>query len=143
MPQEPGPVDIGEQKPVLPDVNWPARAKPQFLIITQDQLDKPHQLVEMKNNDRLQTHIVIDRFKQGHELMPGQTKELDLTTDDIEYFRKQRRPNRLSHDGSRVLPQHPVEILNVREAPPANTDEQVAASLEKRPITRQRLRDDG
>lgn len=132
MAFEPGPVDIGVQKPVEPDRNWPARAKPQFLIVTQDQLDKPHQLVEMRNNDRAQTHIIIDRFLQGHEIVPGQTKEIDLTLSDVEYFRRQRAPNRLSHDG-RLLPQHPVEVLGVREAPPANTDEQVARAVADKP----------
>jgi hypothetical protein len=129
MPYEPGPVDLGIQKPVEPDINWPARAKPQFLIVTQEQLDRPHQLVELKNTERQQTHIIIDRFMQGHELMPGQTKELDLTVDDIEYFRRQRQANRMSPDGRRVLPAHPVEVLGVREPPPANTDEQVAAAV--------------
>jgi hypothetical protein len=142
MAYEPGPVDLGIQKPVEPDINWPARAKPQFLIVTQEQLDKPHQLVQLRNNDRQQTHIIIDRFLQGHELAPGQTEEMDLTVDDINYFRRQRAPNRLSLDRSRALPIHPVEVLGVREAPPANTDEEVMAALEtKQPVTRRRLND--
>jgi hypothetical protein len=142
MPFEPGPVDLGIQTPVEPDKNWPARAKPQFLIVTQDQLDRPHQLVEMRNNDRAQTHIVIDRFLQGHELAPGQSREIDLTVDDIEYFRKQRAANRLSPDGRRVLPTHPVEVLGVREAPPANSDAAVQIALDgERPAQRRRTAD--
>jgi hypothetical protein len=142
MPYEPGPVDIGIQQPVQPDINWPARSKPQFLIVSQEQLDKPHQLVEMRNTDRAQIHIIIDRFLQGHELLPGQTKELDMTVDDINYFRRQRAPNRLSPDGHRVLPQHPVEVLGVREAPPANSDAAVVAALEaERPSQRRRTSD--
>jgi hypothetical protein len=140
MPFEPGPVDIGVQTPVQPDVNWPARAKPQFLIVTQEQLDKPHQLVELRNNDRAQTHIIIDRFLQGHELLPGQSQEMDMTVDDIEYFRRQRAANRLSPDGLRVLPAHPVEVLGVREAAPVNSDAAVVAALESadRPTQRRR-----
>jgi hypothetical protein len=143
MPYEPGPVDIGEvMKPVHPDANWPARAKPQFLIVTPEQLERPHQLVEMRNNDRQQIHIIIDRFLQGHELAPGQTKEIDLTVDDIDYFRRQRAPNRLSPDGLRVLPVHPVEVLGIREAPPANSDAAVQAALEtERPAQRRRTAD--
>jgi hypothetical protein len=145
MPAEPGPVDIGIQQPVKPDINWPARAKPQFLIVSQEQLDKPHQLVELRNNDRAQTHIIIDRFLQGHELAPGQSQELDLTVDDINYFRRQRAPNRMSQDGRRLLPPHPVEVLGVREAPPANSDAEVVAALEAndRPAQRRRLTSDG
>lgn len=145
MPFEPGPVDLGIQEPVKPDVNWPARSKPQFLVVTKDQLDKPHQLAEMRNNDRVQTHIIIDRFLQGHELAPGQTREIDLTVEDIEYFRRQRRANRMSADRTRVLPAHPVEVLGVREAPPANTDEEVVATLEaaETPPVRQRLKNNG
>jgi hypothetical protein len=143
MPYEPGPVDIGIQTPVEPDKNWPARAKPQFLIVTEDQLARPHQLVELRNTDRAQIHIIIDRFLQGHELMPGQTKELDLTVDDINFFRKHRAANRLSPDGSRLLPSHPVEVLGVREAPPANSDAAVVAALEDKPAQRRRLSTDG
>lgn len=135
MAYEPGPVDIGIQEPVQPDINWPARAKPQFLIVNQDHLDKPHQLVQMRNTDRQQVHIIIDRFLQGHELMPGQSKEMDMTVDDINYFRRLRAPNRLSQDGRRVLPDHPVEVVGVREAPPANTEEQVAAAIAKPKLT--------
>lgn len=139
MPFEPGPVDIDVQTPVQPDINWPARAKPQFLIVSQEQLDKPHQRVEMRNNDRQQMHIIIDRFLQGHELAPGQSKEIDLTADDINYFRRQRAPNRLSNDGSRVLPPHPVEVVGVRDAPPANSEATVVAALEaERPTQRRR-----
>lgn len=144
MAFEPGPVDIGVQKPVEPDKNWPARAKPQFLIVTEAQLQKPHQLVEMRNTDRVQTHIIIDRFMQGHELAPGQLKELDMLVEDINYFRRQRAPNRLSPDGSRMLPIHPVEVLGVREAPPANSEAAVVAALEDdKPATRRRLSPDG
>lgn len=143
MPFEPGPVDLGIQKPVEPDKNWPARSKPQFLIVTQAQLDMPHQLVELRNNDRVQTHIVIDRFLNGHEFGPGQTKEIDMTVEDINYFRRQRRPNRMSQDGTRLLPTHPVEILGVREAAPERSDEEVIAALESGPKVRQRLTVDG
>jgi hypothetical protein len=42
----------------------------------------------------IQTHSVIDRYMNGHELRPGQKKEMEMLVDEIAEFRKLGRPNR-------------------------------------------------
>jgi hypothetical protein len=42
----------------------------------------------------VQTHIVIDRFMNGHELRPGERKEVEMLVDEIAAFRELGRPNR-------------------------------------------------
>ena len=43
----------------------------------------------------VQTHVVIDRFSQGHTLLPGQRKhDVELPNDEIANFQEQRRPDR-------------------------------------------------
>ena len=108
--------DLGLAEPTRPDVNWPAHTKPQFLAVDENRLNTSHQLVKMRNNHPEQVHIIVDRFLRGHELMPGQTKEIDMIDADIRFFQRQRRTDRTGSDG-RPLPVHPVEIVGIREAP--------------------------
>jgi hypothetical protein len=51
------------------------------------------QLVKVKNTSN-QTHVIFDRFYQGIELQPGQTREVPMVTDELEALIDQRRPNR-------------------------------------------------
>src|SRR5215471_7513525 len=90
--------DLHVAEPSKPDVFWPAHRKPQFLQIPAGQLDKEHQLVTMRNTDREQTHVVIDRFMNGHEILPGQAVEVDLLAEDIEYFQRRRHPELVGKD---------------------------------------------
>jgi hypothetical protein len=53
-----------------------------------------HQRVRVRNTSPVQVHIVVDRNLVGHELQPGQVKELDMLVDEIEAFRALRLPGR-------------------------------------------------
>ena len=55
----------------------------------------PYSRVTIFNSSEVQTHIVIDRFSQGHTLRPGERKhDVELPNDEIAYFQEQRRPDR-------------------------------------------------
>jgi hypothetical protein len=54
----------------------------------------PSQRVTVMNTSQSQPHIVIDRFMNGHELRPGEKKEIDMLVDEIAAFRELGRPNR-------------------------------------------------
>ena len=41
----------------------------------------------MKNTS-FQNHIVIDRFNVGHELRPGEAREMEMLNDEIANFRE-------------------------------------------------------
>jgi hypothetical protein len=116
---EPEVQDLHIARPAPPDQNW-SRMQPMFIQPTQERLDKGHQIVEMRNStDKTPTlrgppipqkHIIIDRFNQGNELQPGESKSLDMLKEDIEYFLRERRLGRLDHLGM-AKPQHPIEIV--------------------------------
>lgn len=133
--------DLGIAEPVGPAPNWPARMKPQSIIPTAERLDADHQLATLRNTDPVQTHIVIDRFQQGHELAAGQRAEIDMLVADIKYFQRQRRPNRIGNNGQLLKP-HPILVEDCRAAPedvaPAHSDEEVEAA--QATTHRQRLR---
>ena len=122
--------DLHVAQPAPPDINWPAYRKPQFLQIPVGQLDKPHQLVMMRNSHRETTHVIIDRFMVGHELLPGQVKEIDLLAEDIEYFQRRRRPELVGRDQQGNPQLHPVIIEGLRDGP--GVVEQVQAETAER-----------
>lgn len=130
--------DLHETSPIGPAPNWPSRMKPQMLVADEARLKAEHQLATLHNTDPAQTHIVIDRFQRGHELFPGQKREIDMLVNDIKYFQRQRRPNRLGPDGSLMRP-HPIAVEGCRPTPedvaPENTDAVVEAALEKQRAT--------
>jgi hypothetical protein len=107
-------------RPHLPDTYW-ARMQPVTIMASQDRLDARHCLVTVKNssdtelahNGRVvpQLHVVIDRHMQGHELQPGQSKEVDLLVEQIEYFLQQRRPGRMNMFNGRPHPLHPIVVV--------------------------------
>jgi hypothetical protein len=69
-----------------------------------------HVKVTNTNDAKLpQRHLVMDRHLRGHELAPGETKELDMLVRDIEYFDNMRKPGRLDAKGQ-PLPKHPIKI---------------------------------
>ena len=122
--------DLGIPEPVKPDHNWPGRYKPQFVVPSPDRLKQSHQLVTMRNTDRAQTHIVIDRFLQGHELRPGETKEIDLLAEDIEYYQRRRRPEVVGKDHRGNPKLIPLVIDGVRDSydEPQQAEMQVRAT---------------
>jgi hypothetical protein len=128
MPLQDAPVqDLHVAEPGKPDINWPAHRRPQFLQVPKGQLDKEHQLVNIRNTDREQTHIVIDRFCVGHELQPGQVVEVDMLAEDIEYFQRRRQPNLVGKDDRGNPKLIPVVIEGIRDAPSVEQAAQEAA----------------
>jgi len=70
----------------------------------------PYSRVTLFNSSEVQTHIVIDRHSQPHTLLPGQRKhDVELPNEDIEYFQRERRPDRYFPSGE-PKPQHPIVI---------------------------------
>ena len=52
----------------------------------------PFSRVTIYNSSQVQTHVIIDRFSQGHTLRPGERKhDVELPNDEIAYFQEQRR----------------------------------------------------
>ncbi len=131
--------DLGVAEPVGPAPNWPARMKPQSIIPSEARLKAEHQVAMVFNSDPAQTHIIVDRFQQGHEVQAGQRHEIDMLVDDIKYFQRQRRPNRMSANGQLLRP-HPIIIEGVRPTPedaaPANSDDAVEAAQTRQRIQR-------
>jgi hypothetical protein len=109
-----GQPDLGVSRLREPDLNW--RAKPIQMTASQERLDKPHQRVSIRNTHPLQTHIVIDRVMQGHEILPGQIKhDIDMLADDIDYFLRMRQPR--TDNLGRQLPLHPIVIEGIPQEP--------------------------
>jgi hypothetical protein len=115
-----------------PDQNW-ARMQPIEIKPSQERLDKPHQLVSIKNNSPDQLHIIIDRKMHGHELQPGQTKhDIDMLASEIEYFLGERDPSRRDNIG-RPKPIHPIEIIGVKMHELEKPTEQSTETLKLKP----------
>jgi hypothetical protein len=111
------------------DTRW-ARAQPISVVPSKARLDAPHQLVTIKNTSPNQTHIVVDRFMVGHELLPGRSQaDVDMTAADIEYYLRQRRPDRTTTVAGivRQLPLHPVVIEGLTEDPQPQPREEISA----------------
>lgn len=95
-------------------------------------LKADHTRVTVKNNAQAQNHIVIDRFNVGHELRPGESREMDMVDIEIENFLEQRRPGRFYPEIDPLQPQgrpkppHPIEIVGYSAKP--SQDEQVEAA---------------
>lgn len=84
--------------------------KPEPPPPSQDRLGKPHSVVTLWNSSPDQTHIVIDRRNNGHELRPGDRKRhVEMLDEDIEYFLQQRAHNRVDPFGV-PYPPHPVVV---------------------------------
>jgi hypothetical protein len=139
-----GPVDLealvaGRGQPPAPDnlatpvtlvQPMPQPIVPQIMIIpSQERLNKTSQRVSVQNTDREQTHVIIDRHMNGHELRPGQVKEIEMVVDELEALRELGRPNRgvfmSGHRTGQVLPRHPVRFLDIPEAKPPLVTEPV------------------
>ena len=70
----------------------------------------PFSRVTVYNSSEVQTHIIIDRHSRQHVLRPGDRKrDVELPNEDIEYFQRERRPDRFFPSGE-PKPQHPIVI---------------------------------
>ncbi len=86
-----------------------------------ERLNAPSSRVMVVNTHEAQNFIVIDKYYEGHELRPGQRKEMELLNEEIAVFQSHRLPNRIGSDG---LPKAPHAILI--EGVPLMIDEQNA-----------------
>ena len=95
----------------MPDDNpyyAPMRPEP-----SKERLNAPSSRVIVKNTSEVQNHIVIDRFNVGHELRPGEAREMEMLNDEIAYFQEQRRPDRFYPGTTTPKPLHPIIIEGV------------------------------
>ncbi len=60
---------------------------------------------------------MVGRLYNGHSLRPGETKELEMLTGDVEAFRELARPNRgvymSGHLAGLPLPRHPLRFIDL------------------------------
>ena len=100
-----------------PDLNAqyhaPMRPEP-----TKERLDAKHSRVMVKNTSEKQNHIVIDRYNVGHELRPGERREMEMLDIEIANFVEHRRPGRFypeisPGDEPKPKPLHPILIEGV------------------------------
>ena len=83
----------------------------------------PYSRVTIFNSSEVQTHVVIDRFSQGHTLRPGERKhDVELPNDEIASFQAQRRPDRFypttdPTKPGRPKPLHPIVIEGIGPIP--------------------------
>jgi hypothetical protein len=111
----------------IANAQWAAPMRPEP---TKERLDAPHQRVWVKNNSPNQNHIVIDRFNVGHELRPGERREMDMLNAEIANFQEHRRPGRFfpeidpEHPAGKMKPLHPIEIEGVPEIVAAQAEPQ-------------------
>ncbi len=101
----------------MPDDNTPMRPEP-----SKEQLNAPSSRVIVKNTSEVQNHIVIDRFNVGHELRPGEAREMEMLNDEIANFQEQRRPDRFypgidTTEPARPKPPHPILIEGIGPIP--------------------------
>jgi hypothetical protein len=97
---------------------WAAPMRPEP---TKERLDAAHQRVLVRNTSTAQNHIVIDRYNVGHELRPGERREMDMLEVEIANFQEHRRPGRFfpeidpEHPQGKQKPPHPILIEGIPE----------------------------
>jgi hypothetical protein len=95
---------------------WAAPMRPEP---TKERLDAAHQRVWVKNTSVNQNHIVIDRYNVGHELRPGERREMDMLENEIANFQEHRRPGRFfpeidpENPQGKAKPLHPILIEGI------------------------------
>jgi hypothetical protein len=102
---------VEKQERQMPDDNpyyAPMRPEPSM-----ERLNAPCSRVIVKNSSEVQNHIVIDRFNVGHELRPGEAREIEMLNDEIASFQEQRRPDRFFPGTTTLKPLHPIIIEGV------------------------------
>ena len=72
----------------------------------------------MKNTSENQTHIVVDKYNEGHELKPGERKEMEMLNEEIAAFQMHSLPDRYYpvNDPAapgRPKPKHAIQIEGV------------------------------
>jgi len=110
-----------EQSLIVPPQFGPMNA-PMRMEPSKERLAAPSSQVTVKNTSEAQTHIVVDRYNVGHELRPGEKRNMEMLNDEIEAFRELRRPDRFypANDPTkpgRLKPPHPLVIEGISENP--------------------------
>jgi hypothetical protein len=104
----------------MPDDNpyyAPMRPEPSM-----ERLNAPSSRVIVRNTSEIQNHIVIDRYNVGHELRPGEGREMEMLDIEIANFQEQRRPDRFypATDPTKPAqpkPLHPIVIEGIGPMP--------------------------
>jgi hypothetical protein len=113
--------------PHAPNLVIPRPTQTGTLLMIRERLEAPSQRVTVMNTSPIQTHIVIDRFMNVHELRPGEKKEIEMLADEIAEFRKLGRPNRGVYPAGplagRPLPPHPLRFIDLPVPPSARQDD--------------------
>jgi hypothetical protein len=126
-----GPVDLEamhrleKAAPTAPNLLIPRPMQSGAILVSRERLEAPSQRVTVLNTSPVQTHIVIDRFMNGHELRPGEKKEIEMLVDEIAAFRELGRPNRGVYQSGPLtgqpLPPHPLRFVDLPEPPTAGS----------------------
>jgi hypothetical protein len=108
--------------PPAPNLVIPRPTQSGAVILTsRERLEASSQRITVMNTSPVQTHIVIDRFMNGHELRPGEKKEVEMLVDDIAAFRELGRPNRGVYPSGPLtgqpLPPHPLRFIDLPDPP--------------------------
>jgi hypothetical protein len=119
--------------PLSAQFHAPMRPEP-----TKERLEAKHSRVMVKNTSSNQNHIVIDRFNVGHELRPGERREMDMLDSEIAGFVENRRPDRFypevdpANPEMKPKPLHPILIEGIPEAPRLVTEAPVERQVRPR-----------
>jgi hypothetical protein len=122
-----GPVDLEAMErarkaaPPAPNLVIPRPTQWGAVIqVTRERLEAPSQRVTVMNTSPIQTHFVIDRFMNGHELRPGERKEVEMLVDEIAALRELGRPNRGVYTSGPLtgqpLPPHPLRFVDLPDS---------------------------
>jgi hypothetical protein len=118
-PKDLGTVQVAEMLVDRPHAqnNQPSIIPASMQVPSQEHLAKPSQFVTFQNTDPAQTHIIINRYKQGVALQPEEKKVIEMVVDEIETFRYLARTDRgfysAGQNAGKPFPPHPVKILDV------------------------------
>ena len=125
--QAPPAQDLHLATPAHPDPGMPGFDAPRADAA---RLAKSSEWVTVTNTSPVQTHIVFDRYKQGHELLPGQSQRFEMVCSEVDYFLQQRVPHSVTSivDGKvlSVVKQHPIEIRDAQGAPIRNLEKRAS-----------------
>ena len=86
----------------------PQRPEPSW-----ERLNSPSMRVWVKNTSETQKHMVIDKYYVGHDLAPGERKEIELLNEEIAVFQSHRLPDRIDFTTGMSKPLHAILIEGI------------------------------
>lgn len=115
--------DLHETRPIAPDPGVPGWAAPRA---NAGRLAKASEWVTAINTDPRQTHVIIDRYSVGQEILPGQSKRFEMLVSDIAYFLRQRAPHSVTrvvdNEVKTIILQHPIDLRDGSGSPFLNAE---------------------